>query len=188
MHIAVDGYIYRRGPGGIARMYTNILPRMCDLDPAINVSLFVTRPYNTTFPDHDRIQHIDLVRRTTRPDRIMRHVSASSDAPDALVESGHERCSPLKMTFWRAGIDKSRAASRAVLLRMREIGEDAQLLTRQSARITGGHGRDAARPFRETNLIGDHHRPAAKQRFGADVAKALEPTRYDDEGSARDRA
>jgi glycosyltransferase involved in cell wall biosynthesis len=68
--LVVDGVIFQKDPhGGIARMFREMLPRMCELDPALAVVLFTDGPLRGALPAHPRIVHRSLpgVRPTLRP-------------------------------------------------------------------------------------------------------------------------
>lgn len=64
MHIVVDGIIYEQQRyGGIPRIFSEILPRMCDLDAALDVTLLTsTLPPDrvAALPAHARIHHPSL--------------------------------------------------------------------------------------------------------------------------------
>ncbi|MGA1794636.1 MAG: glycosyltransferase family 4 protein [bacterium] len=75
MKIVVDGYIYQRqARGGISRIYTEMLPRMCDHEESLNVTLLTEGPLMAEPPSHPRITHrtIPLVSRCLRPGRLWR--------------------------------------------------------------------------------------------------------------------
>jgi glycosyltransferase involved in cell wall biosynthesis len=55
----MDGVIYQiESVGGVSRVFNEILPRMCSLDPTLQVRLFTDGPLQQTPPQHDRISHI----------------------------------------------------------------------------------------------------------------------------------
>ena len=75
MRVVVDGYIYQRqARGGISRIYTEILPRMCNHDDSLNVTLLTEGPLMAEPPSHPRITHrtVPLVSRCLRPGRLWR--------------------------------------------------------------------------------------------------------------------
>ncbi len=59
MKIFVDALIFQKEPyGGIARMYREILPRICELDPGVEVTLFCDGPVKAPLPFHPQIKTI----------------------------------------------------------------------------------------------------------------------------------
>lgn len=61
MYLIVDGIIYRyKTRGGISRIFDNILPRMCDLDPELKISLFHHWEIERTLPHHKSIDYLPL--------------------------------------------------------------------------------------------------------------------------------
>lgn len=57
MNVVVDGVVYGGEPyGGIARLYDEILPRMCDADPSLAVTLMMSRRWRRRLPAHARIR------------------------------------------------------------------------------------------------------------------------------------
>lgn len=73
MNLIVDGKIYEGNTqGGIARIFSNILPLMCNLDPNLKVFLFTSKTPPISLPIHPQIQHLHLetVYKYFRPWRI----------------------------------------------------------------------------------------------------------------------
>lgn len=73
MRIAVDGLVYQeQSSGGISRLYREILPRMCDLDDSLRVTLFTEGRLRQALPKHHHIAHVPLppMRRYLRPRRL----------------------------------------------------------------------------------------------------------------------
>lgn len=59
MKIFVDALIFQKDPhGGIARVYREILPRICDLDPEVEVIFFCDGPLKAPLPSHPQIRTI----------------------------------------------------------------------------------------------------------------------------------
>ncbi len=57
MRIVVDGIIFQKDPhSGIARLYREILPRMCELAPGLQISLLVDGPLRSEIPIHPGIK------------------------------------------------------------------------------------------------------------------------------------
>ena len=81
--IVVDGFIYQYVPyGGIARIYTETLPRLCALDQTVKIVLLVSGQLTQGLPTHPRIEHrsfpaIDrLIRPTWLFEGVATHVRA----------------------------------------------------------------------------------------------------------------
>jgi glycosyltransferase involved in cell wall biosynthesis len=80
MKVALDGVIYQlQSTGGVSRIYTEILPRMCHFEPDLHLSLFVSRPYRQDFPQHSCINLRRLTRRDLRPARLWRGLRPYTD-------------------------------------------------------------------------------------------------------------
>ena len=59
MKVLVDGVTYQKQPyGGISRLYSEILPRMCDMDESLQITLFTDGPLKHPLPVHSRIMAI----------------------------------------------------------------------------------------------------------------------------------
>lgn len=66
----MDALIFQKDPhGGIARMYRELLPRMADLEPKLEITLVNDGPLHGEIPHHERIRRLSLppVRPTLRP-------------------------------------------------------------------------------------------------------------------------
>jgi glycosyltransferase involved in cell wall biosynthesis len=73
MEVVVDGIIYEmQSRGGISRLYTEILPRMCAMDDSLQISLLTTGRCRQPLPNHGRIHHRSLFpgERMLRPWRL----------------------------------------------------------------------------------------------------------------------
>ena len=73
--IALDGIVFeQQAVGGISRIYQEILPRLCDLDQSLVVSLLTGGPLAQTLPRHPRITHETLAywQQHLRPGRYFR--------------------------------------------------------------------------------------------------------------------
>lgn len=56
LKLFVDGIVFQKhAHGGIARIFREILPRMCEIDRDLHVTLFVDGPLNQEPPSHHRI-------------------------------------------------------------------------------------------------------------------------------------
>jgi len=77
MDLIVDGIIYQyQNNGGISRIFDNILPLMCELDPNLEVKLFNARGLARRVPQHVNISQFFLFNwdRSFRPWRLRRKV------------------------------------------------------------------------------------------------------------------
>jgi glycosyltransferase involved in cell wall biosynthesis len=75
VHIVVDALIFQKAPhGGIARLYRELLPQLCALDPELTVELFSDGPLRGALPQHARIRLRKLppVHPTLRPQGRLR--------------------------------------------------------------------------------------------------------------------
>jgi glycosyltransferase involved in cell wall biosynthesis len=54
--LVVDGVIFQKNPhGGIARVFRELLPRMCDLEPGLKIDLLTDGPIESHLPVHPQI-------------------------------------------------------------------------------------------------------------------------------------
>ncbi|MDH7487655.1 MAG: glycosyltransferase family 1 protein [Anaerolineae bacterium] len=70
MRIAVDGLIYQlQSGGGISRLFSEILPRMCELDDSLRIALFTEGRLKQELPKHRHITHLAIppMKRYLRP-------------------------------------------------------------------------------------------------------------------------
>ncbi len=73
MNVVVDGEVFQwGGNGGIARIFAQVLPRMCALDPSLAVMLFTVGPLSQTPPSGSGIiwRRLPNVKRILRPGRF----------------------------------------------------------------------------------------------------------------------
>ena len=71
--MTVDGIIYQtQSHGGISRLYSEILPRMCDLDDSLRITLLTEGKLRQSLSEHPRIvrRRIPPVHRYLRPGRV----------------------------------------------------------------------------------------------------------------------
>lgn len=76
--MVVDGSIYDGPPhGGIARIYAEILPRMCELNASLAITLLTSTQTRGDVPRHGRIRHVRVpaIERTFRPERLWSRVT-----------------------------------------------------------------------------------------------------------------
>lgn len=79
MEVAIDGLIYQRqAHGGISRIYSEILPRMCAMDDTLQVTILTTNRLRQPLPRHPHIKHRRLfpVELILRPGRLWQPVTA----------------------------------------------------------------------------------------------------------------
>lgn len=79
MDLIVDGVIFhRQAYGGISRIYSEILPRMCDMHDQLRIRILTTFLLKQRVPQHRNIRHLRLfpVESFFRPGRLWRPVSA----------------------------------------------------------------------------------------------------------------
>lgn len=75
MRVVVDGIIYQKqSQGGISRLFSEILPRMCDLDSSLEVTLLAAGWCKQPLPAHPHIRQVRAfpVENLLRPRRIWR--------------------------------------------------------------------------------------------------------------------
>lgn len=58
MKLIIDGVVYQnQSRGGVSRIYSEILPRMCDLDSQLSIELLTSGPLKQSVPLHANIKH-----------------------------------------------------------------------------------------------------------------------------------
>ena len=90
--LVVDAVAFREsGIGGVARVFRELLPRLCDLDPTLRVEMLVDQASIVGLPKHDRITRTSVlpVHRVLRPSRLWAPVlqTARSLAANIAVDS-----------------------------------------------------------------------------------------------------
>jgi glycosyltransferase involved in cell wall biosynthesis len=77
MHVTIDGYVYQWQPtGGVSRIFTEILPRICDQEPSLAVTLLTEgERLAQSPPKHPQIVHrqIPSARSFLRPGRLWKN-------------------------------------------------------------------------------------------------------------------
>lgn len=54
--LVVDGIIFQKSPhGGIARVFSELLPRLCDLEPGLSIDMLLDGPVAGALPQHPQI-------------------------------------------------------------------------------------------------------------------------------------
>lgn len=100
MKLVVDGEIYQRQRvGGISRIYNEVLPRLCDLDPALAVTLLTDGRLKQALPTHPAIRHRPLpqFQKALRPGRLW------GSAPRRLKRITRNLWTkPQKIDIWQA--------------------------------------------------------------------------------------
>jgi len=77
MEIFVDGVIYQRQPhGGISRLYNEILPRICDMDESLQITIFTDGPLKQPLPVHSLIttQTVPPIKHTLQVSGVQRFI------------------------------------------------------------------------------------------------------------------
>lgn len=77
LSIVIDGLIFQKDPhGGIARLFQETLPRICDLDDQARIVVFLDGPVKAGLPEHEHIQvrRALAVHRTLRPRGLARRM------------------------------------------------------------------------------------------------------------------
>ena len=77
LEVVVDGIIYQRqSHGGISRLFSEILPRMCDLDDSLQITLLAPEWPKQPLPSHPHIRQLRPfpIERLLRPGRIWKAV------------------------------------------------------------------------------------------------------------------
>ena len=80
LEVVVDGIIYQKqSHGGISRLYSEILPRMCELDDSLHITLLTKGTLKQALPEHAHITHrvVPSARRHWRPRRFWGLVTPS---------------------------------------------------------------------------------------------------------------
>lgn len=75
MKVLVDAIIFQKDPrGGIARLFREVLPRMCDMDAGLHITLFTDGPLRGELPQHAQIsvQRAPAVKRMVRVKGVWR--------------------------------------------------------------------------------------------------------------------
>jgi len=73
MEVVVDGIIYQlQLHGGISRVFSEILPRMCDIDDSLRIKLLTQGQLKQPLPEHPQIRHCPIFdpARYLRPQRL----------------------------------------------------------------------------------------------------------------------
>jgi glycosyltransferase involved in cell wall biosynthesis len=108
MQIVVDGFIYEQQlHGGIPRIFSEILPRMCELEPALSVALLtlkLSQQQKQALPIHARIHHQSLFppARLFRRRRLWWRVSPSIHALAQRFALRNDRTALWHSTYYTA--------------------------------------------------------------------------------------
>jgi len=71
LHIFVHATVYQaQARGGISRIYNEILPRMCERNPALSIDMYAPPPLRQALPAHPHIHPINFARRDLKPRRL----------------------------------------------------------------------------------------------------------------------
>jgi glycosyltransferase involved in cell wall biosynthesis len=77
MKVIIDGIIYQlQSQGGISRIFSEILPRMCNLDDSVRITLLTEGELRQSLPENRHIIHrrIPPVKRYLRPGRLWKPI------------------------------------------------------------------------------------------------------------------
>ncbi len=77
MQVVIDSNIYQlQLTGGISRLFSEIIPRMCELDNSIHITLLTNRKPLQLLPTHEQITHhyIPSIERYLRPGRVWKPI------------------------------------------------------------------------------------------------------------------
>jgi glycosyltransferase involved in cell wall biosynthesis len=77
MEVVIDGVVYQlQSRGGISRIFSEVLPRMCDIDETLRITLFTQGWLKGVLPQHQHIIHrsIPSVRKYLRPSCVWQFV------------------------------------------------------------------------------------------------------------------
>lgn len=77
LKVIIDGVIYQmQSYGGISRLFFEILPRLCDIDESLIITLLTSGPCRQAVPAHRHIYHrsIPPIDRFLRPRRLWRSI------------------------------------------------------------------------------------------------------------------
>ena len=77
LKVIVDGVIYRtHSYGGILRIFSEIFPRLCDIDDSLSITLLISGRCRQSVPVHRHIYHRSIlpVDRFLRPNRLWRPI------------------------------------------------------------------------------------------------------------------
>jgi len=82
INVVVDGVIYgSQARGGISRLFSEILLRMCEVDDSLHITLLTKGRLKQALPQHQRITHrsIPNIERYLRPKRIWKSLIPAAD-------------------------------------------------------------------------------------------------------------
>jgi len=83
MELIVDGIIYNlQAKGGISRLFSEVLSRMCEADESLNITLLTKGRLKQALPRHRRIKHLSIpnIERYLRPRRIWKSLIPATEA------------------------------------------------------------------------------------------------------------
>src|SRR2546421_435182 len=80
LQIALHSLIYQiQAIGGISRLYNECIPRICELDPQLQISFYASFPLRQPVPQHSRIRVVRLTDHNLRPARLWKHIRSYTD-------------------------------------------------------------------------------------------------------------
>src|SRR3712207_5678711 len=103
MQAIVDGIIYQyQSHGGASRIYSEILPRMCEVDNELNIMLLTSGRPRQSLPTHERISHHPLfpIDQLLRPGRLWWPVIPRAKALVQRIQAGSVHGSIWHSTYY----------------------------------------------------------------------------------------
>ncbi len=108
MQVVVDGVVYEsQAHRGITRLYNAILPRMCDLEPALRIRLLTAAWVKKALPRHPQIQHRPLlpIDSILRPRRLWSRVLPDARAFVQRAQLGGRQTGIWHSTYYTVPLD-----------------------------------------------------------------------------------
>jgi glycosyltransferase involved in cell wall biosynthesis len=146
LHLVIDGIIYQsQSTGGISRLFTEILPRMCVQDEAVDMTLFVVGNSSQALPAHPRIHPL----RIFDPQPFMR----PSFLWRTLEEPARKAVLRLRLGAGRGKIWHSTYFSEPGRWEGRKVYTVADMIHERYPDLFGGPGGDAFRALRKRCVL-----------------------------------
>jgi glycosyltransferase involved in cell wall biosynthesis len=81
MRVEADAGVFQSGPkiGGKERIYLELFPRMCKLNPNLEIVLWGSEPFVTPLPEHPHIHRHKLTSRNLRPGKVWKRIAPALD-------------------------------------------------------------------------------------------------------------
>ncbi|PKN34753.1 MAG: hypothetical protein CVU61_06825 [Deltaproteobacteria bacterium HGW-Deltaproteobacteria-19] len=146
LHLVVDGIIYQsQSTGGISRLFTEILPRMCTQDESVDMTLFVVGNSSQALPVHPRIHPLQIPdpQPFLRPSFLWR----------SLEEPARKAMLRLRLGTGRGKIWHSTYFSEPGRWEGRKVFTVADMIHERYPELFGGPGGDAFRALRKRCVL-----------------------------------